>query len=43
MAAYKRLSTGQRVQIQTMLDSRCSFKKIAEELNKLIPMSSTKG
>ncbi|MBR6835257.1 MAG: IS30 family transposase [Oscillospiraceae bacterium] len=33
MAAYKRLSTGQRVQIQTMLDSRCSFKNIADELN----------
>ena len=32
MADYKRLNTGQRIKIQTMIELRTSFKKIAEEL-----------
>ena len=32
MAAYKRLGTGERIKIQSLLDNRESFAKIAEEL-----------
>ena len=32
MAAYKRLNLDQRIRIQTLLESRTSFKKIADDL-----------